>query len=32
MIVDIRNYHIIEKLGQGSFGTAYKVLNKNDMY
>ena len=30
MIVDIRNYHIIEKLGQGSFGTAYKVLNKND--
>ena len=30
MIADIRNYHIIEKLGQGSFGAAYKVLNKKD--
>ena len=30
MISDIRHYHIIEKLGQGSFGAAYKVLNKND--
>ena len=30
MISDIRNYHIVEKLGQGSFGLAYKVLNKND--
>ena len=30
MTSDIRNYQIIQKLGHGSFGAAYKVLNKND--